>query len=336
VPLRFLFGELMNAMKLLIVLQHKFELWNAPPWFVENLRQEFPQIDIVHLATYERVEEHLRDAEVVITWSLRPEQFAVAKKLRWIHSPAAAVHQLMFPQLVDSEVMVTNARDVHAPVVAEHVMALLFALAKKIPEAVRLQDQHIWGKDKLKPRELSGATIGLLGLGSIGREVAKRASALGMRVIAVRKNPEKGNFEGVERVLPSSELDRMLAESDYVVIAAPRTRETEKIFDVHRLTKLKPGACLINVSRGALVDGVALADALRKQTVAGAALDVFDEEPLRPDSPLWDIQNVLITPHTAAVTDKLWVRHYALVHENLARYLAGRPLLGLVDKQKGY
>jgi len=323
-------------MKLLIVLQHKYELWNAPDWFVEKLRQKFPQIDVVHLVSYESVEEHLRDAEVVITWSLRPEQFAVAKKLRWIHSPAAAVHQLMFPQLVDSEVMVTNARDVHAPVVAEHVIALLFALAKKIPEAVRLQDQHIWGKDKLKPRELSGATIGLLGLGSIGREVAKRASAMGMRVIAVRKTRQKENVEGVSRVLAPAELDQMLGESDYVVIAAPRTPETEKIFDAQRFAKVKPGGCLINVSRGALVDEVALSDALRNQLLAGAALDVFAEEPLRSDSPLWDLQNVIITPHTAAVTDKLWARHYALVHDNLLRYLARRPLLGLVDKRKGY
>ena len=323
-------------MKLLIVLQHRFALWNAPPWFVEKLRREFPHIDIIHLASYERVEDHLRDAEVVVTWSLRPDQFAVARKLRWIHSPAAAVHQLMFPELVNSDVLLTNARDVHAPVVAEHVIALLFAVAKKIPEAVRLQEKHIWGKDKLKPSELSGAVLGLVGLGSIGREVTKRASALGMRVVAVRKTTGNVSVNGVERVFPASELDQMLGAADYVVIAAPRTRETEKLFDEQRIAKLKPGACLINVSRGALVDEVALANALRSNRLAAAALDVFAEEPLPSDSPLWDLENLLITPHTAAVTDKLWERHYALVRENLRRYLAGDSLLGLVDKQKGY
>ena len=323
-------------MKLLIVLQHAFELWNAPAWFPQKLKEDFPQLEIVHFSSYEKVEKQLRDAEVVITWSLRPEQFAVARKLSWIHSPAAAVHQLMFPELVNSNVLVTNAREVHAPVVAEHVMALLFALAKKIPQAVRLQQKHLWGKDVLKPVELAGATIGLVGLGSIGREVTKRASALGMRVIAVRKSPDRGDGEGVERVFPSSELDQMIGEADYVIIAAPRTAETEKLFDARRIAKMKPGACLINVSRGALVDEHALADALRSETLLGAALDVFAEEPLRSDSPLWDLENLLITPHTAAVTEKLWQRHYALVHENLRRFLTGEPLLGLVDKQKGY
>jgi phosphoglycerate dehydrogenase-like enzyme len=323
-------------MKLLIVLQHKFELWNAPTWFPEKLRQDFPQIDIVHLRSYENVDDHLRDTHIAITWSLRPEQFAVAGNLRWIHSPAAAVHQLIFPELVDSDVQLTNARQVHAPVVAEHVIALIFALAKRIPQAVRLQGARIWGKDTLKPSEVNGAVLGLVGLGSIGREVTKRATALGMRVIAVRKSPESAPIDGVERVFPASELDQMLGEADYIVIAAPRTRETEKLFDAQRLSKLKPGACLINVSRGALVDEAALTDALRSQCFAGAALDVFAEEPLRSDSPLWDLENLLITPHTAAVTDKLWQRHYALVHENLRRFLGGQQLLGLVDKKKGY
>lgn len=323
-------------MKLLIVLQHKFELWNAPAWFAPKLKQAFPQLEIVHLSNYEKVEQELRDSEIVITWSLRPEQFAVAGKLRWIHSPAAAVHQLMFPELVNSDVIITNARDVHAPVVAEHVIALLFAMAKKIPQAVRLQEKHLWGKDKLEPAEVSDATLGLVGLGSIGREITKRASALGMRVIAVRQNPEKGSVEGIAQLFPPSKLNEMLGEADYVVIAAPRTRETENLFDAQRLAKLKPQACLINVSRGALLDESALADALRNHRLAAAALDVFAEEPLPAGSSLWDLDNLLITPHTAAVTNKLWDRHYALVHENLCRFLAGQPLLGLVDKQKGY
>jgi phosphoglycerate dehydrogenase-like enzyme len=237
---------------------------------------------------------------------------------------------------VRSDVLLTNAREVHAPVVAEHVLALLFALAKKIPEAVRLQDKHIWGKDRLKPRELSGAVLGLVGLGSIGREVAKRASGLGMHVIAARKTAGMASAEGVERVFPAEKLDEMIGNADYVLIAAPRTRETEKLFDAQRLARLKPGACLINVSRGALVDEVALANALRTKTLAAAALDVFSEEPLPSGSPLWDLDNLLITPHTAAVTDKLWERHYELVKDNLRRYVAGEPLRGLVDKRKGY
>lgn len=217
-------------MKLLIVLHHRFELWNAPAWVAEKLRTEFPQVEVVHLNSYEGVEEQLRDAEVAITWSLRAEQFKAAKRLRWIHSPAAAVHQLIFPELVASDVVLTNAREVHGPVVAEHVVAQIFALAKGLPAAVRLQQQHLWGQEAMwrgrpRPREVAGATLGLVGLGSIGREVAKRASALGMRVIAVREHPEKGRPESVEQVFAPHQLDELLAQSDYVVLAAPITPE---------------------------------------------------------------------------------------------------------------
>jgi phosphoglycerate dehydrogenase-like enzyme len=247
----------------------------------------------------------------------------------------------MFPELVNSEVILTNARDVHGPVVAEHVMALVFALAKRIPEAVRMQQKHIWGQEivwrgRPRPRELAGATLGLVGLGSIGRNVARHASALGMRVIAVREHPEQGTPEFVHEVLPSSRLNEMLAQADYVVLAAPVTPATGGMIGREQIAKMKPDACLINVGRGPLVDEIALADALRSKKIGGAALDVFDKEPLPADSPLWDFDNLLITPHTAGMTDKLWERHYVLFSENLRRYLSGQPLLALVDKKSGY
>jgi phosphoglycerate dehydrogenase-like enzyme len=328
-------------MKVLIVLHHRFELWNAPEWLLTRLKADFPRIEFAHLASYDGIEQQLRDAEVAITWSLRPEQFAVAKKLRWIHSPAAAVHQFMFPELVNCDVILTNSREVHGPVVAEHVMAQLFALAKCLSQAVRLQQKHIWGKDVLwrgqcRPRELKGATLGLVGLGSIGREVARLASALGTRVIAVREHPEKPNPPGVDSIFGSVQLDEVLVQADYVVLAAPLTSATQSLMDATRIGKMKSTACLINVSRGPLVDEAALADALRNGKIAGAALDVFSAEPLPADSPLWELDNLLLTPHTAAVTEKLWERHYTLIKENLRRYLSHEPLLAVVDKQKGY
>ena len=328
-------------MKLLIVLYHRFELWNAPSWFSDRLRQDFPQLEIVHLTSYDAIEKHIRDAEIAIAWSLRPEQFKAAEKLRWIHSPAAAVHQLMFPELVNSDVILTNAREVHGPVVAEHVIALLFALAKRLPQAARLQQQHLWGQEAMwrgrpRPREVAGATLGLVGLGSIGREVAKRASALGMRVAAVREHTEKGSPEAVEQVFAPSQLEQLLAPSDYVVLATPLTQATHGLMNSARLATMKPDSCLINVGRGPLVDEVALAQALRDKKIGGAALDVFDQEPLPAESPLWDLENLLITPHTAGLTEKLWERHYALISDNLRRYLAQQPLLAVVDKQRGY
>ena len=330
-----------RPIKVLIVLYHRFELWNAPSWLPRRLRSEFPQIELTHLARYEGVEEAVRDAEVVIAWSLRPEQFQAAKCLRWIHSPAAAVHQLMFPELVKSEVVVTNARGVHGPVVAEHVLAQIFAMAKMLPLAVRLQQKHSWGQEALwrgrpRLREVAGATLGLVGLGSIGREVAQRAAALGMRVIAVREHPEKDRPANVAAVFGLAQLEDLLSESDYVVLAAPLTPETKGLMNAERLLRMKSGACLINVSRGPLIDDSALVSALQEKKIGGAALDVFTEEPLAADSPFWELENVLITPHTAAVTEKLWDRHYALIKENLRRYLAGEPLLAMVDKAKGY
>lgn len=328
-------------MKLLIVLHHRFELWNAPAWFANRLQREFPDLAITHLDNYDRIDQEITGAEIVVTWSLRPEQFVLAKKLRWIHSPAAAVHQLMFPELMSSDVILTNAREVHGPVVAEHVIALIFALAKKIPQAVRLQQKRTWGQEILwnelpRPREVAGATLGLVGLGSIGREVCLRASALGMRVIAVRENPREQKPAAVEAVLAFTNIGKLLQQSDYVVLAAPVTQATRGMMDANRLANMKPDACLINVGRAPLISEPALVEALRNHKIAAAALDVFEPEPLPADSPLWDLENLLITPHTAGLTEKLWERHYTLFSQNLRRYLSHQPLLAVVDKKKGY
>ncbi len=329
-----------HPIRILVCVRHPFDQWNAPLWFAERLRREFPQIEVFHLPDYKRMGEEIVDAEILIAWSIRPEQIAAAKNLRWIHSPAAAVHQLMFPELVNSNIILTNAREVHGPVVAEHVIAFIFALAKKIQGSVRLQEKHVWGQQILwddlpRVREVAGTTVGMVGLGSIGRPVVKSAKALGMRVIAVREHPEKGS-EGADAVFGPAQIDEVFRQADYIVLAAPVTDNTKAIANAERLALMKPEACLINVGRGPLVDEVALTAVLREKKIGGAALDVFSKEPLPADSPLWDVPNLLITPHTAALTDKLWERHYALFSENLRRYLNGQPLLAVVDKRKGY
>ncbi len=328
-------------MKLLIVVHHRFELWNVPVWFRERLTKEFPQLQILFRDSYEGVEADLRDAEILFTISLRPEQFAVAKCLRWIHAPTAAVHQFLFPELIASDVVLTNSREVHGPVVAEHVIALIFALAKKVPQTVRFQQERVWGQEAIwkegtHPREIAGATLGLIGVGSIGARVGQMASALGMRVIAVREHVEKEKPPGVQVVYPPNALEEMLAQADFVVIAAPLVNATERLINARRLAAMKPDAYLINVGRGAQVDEAALVDALRNRRIAGAALDVFEREPLPADSPLWDLEHLLITPHTAGLTDRLWERHYDLFSENLRRYLSAQSLRFVVDKGKGY
>ncbi len=329
-----------RSFKVVLCVHHAFELWTAPAWFSERLRKDFPQLQIAHLADYKGLTEELRDAEVFVGWSLRAEQVTAAKKLRWIHSTAAAVHQLLSPELVARDIVLTNATQVHGPVVAEHALALIFALAKRIPSAIRLQQRSIWGQTKLwegkpRPREVAGATLAVVGLGNIGTELVRLAKAVGMRVVAVREHPEKGTG-GADRVSGPADLARLLAESDFVVLAAPVTEKSRTLMNAERLAQMKPDAFLINVSRGALVDEAALAAALKRHTIAGAALDVFAAEPLPAESPLWKLENLLITPHTAAVTVRLWERHYELFADNLRRYLAGQPLRGVVDKSRGY
>lgn len=328
-------------MKLLIVLYHRFELWRAPQWLSGRLRQEFPQLEVVNLPSYQGIDPQIRDAEVVIGWSLRPEQLKAARQLRWIHSPAAAVHQLLFPELIDSHVLLTNGREVNGPVVAEHVIALILALAKNLHLAARFQQQRIWAQDAVwnsqpRPREIAGALLGLVGLGSIGSRVASHATALGMRVIAVRENLQKPKPEGVEKVMPAAEIDVLISQSDYVALTVPLTPATRGLMNARRIAKMKPDACLINVGRGPLVDEAALIAALRDGRIGGAALDVFEQEPLPGDSPLWDLENLLVTPHTAGLSERLWDRQYKLISENLRRYLEHRPLLAVVDKHKGY
>jgi phosphoglycerate dehydrogenase-like enzyme len=326
-------------MKLLILIHHPFALWSAPEWLGERIRRDFPQIEEDQRNSYKNVEEHIRDAEIFFGWSLRGDQVRAAKKLRWIHSTAAAVHQLMSDELRASDVIVTNARSVHGPVVAEHAIALMFALAKRLPAAVRYQQQRVWAQEQISyqhphPSELAGSTLGLIGYGAIGAEIARSGVALGMRVLIVRQHPQRAS--GVEQTFGLDRLDEVISQSDFLVLAAPLTEKTRHIINAERFARMKPGAYLVNVARGALVDEAALTDALRKRRIGGAALDVFDHEPLPAGSPLWELDNLLITPHTAATSDKMWERHYALIKENLRRYLAGEPLLGLVDKQVGY
>ncbi|HET7871516.1 MAG TPA: D-2-hydroxyacid dehydrogenase [Terriglobales bacterium] len=327
-------------MKILIVHHHRFELWHAPAWLRARLQETFPGFTFVQLEDYERIAEEIADADIFIGWSLRPDQLAGAKKLKWIHSPAAAIHQLMYPELIKSNVVITNSTGVHGPVVAEHAIAVLLAMAKRLPQAMRYQAQKKWSQEILwnerpRPREVDGGTVAVVGLGGIGREFAVRAKALGLRVLGVRENPGKGPGPA-DAVFGPEQIEEVLPQADYVLLCTPVTPATKHIINAARLRKMKPDAYLINVARGTLIDEPALVTALKARQIAGAALDVFEQEPLPADSEFWSLENVLVTPHTAAVTEKLWERHCDLIIENLRRFIDGRPLLNQVDKQKGY
>lgn len=327
-------------MKVLIVHYHNFELWHAPKWLRGRLEQAFPEVEFVQLPNDRRLAKEIVDTDVFIGWSLSPKFLPTAKKLRWIHSPAAAVNQLLSPELVESDIVVTNSTGVHAPVVAEHALAVLLALAKRLPQTMRFQGKKKWSQDLLwgghpRPREVDGATVVVVGMGAIGREFTPHAKALGMKVLAVREDPNKG-ASGADQVYGIVDLDHVLPEADYVLVCAPLTSSTAKIINKARLKKMKRDAYLINVSRGQLIDEPALLEALKRKWIAGAALDVFSEEPLPRNSKFWELDSLLITPHTAAVTERLWERHARFITENLKRFLAGQSLLSQVDKLRGY
>jgi phosphoglycerate dehydrogenase-like enzyme len=319
---------------------HRFPLWKLPDWLPARIQDRFPELTVVHLDGYQEVDRHISDAEIYVGFMLPPASLALAQQLRWMHATAAGVDQLCYPEMQRHPLVLTNASTVMAEPVAEHCMALILALAKRIPSAMRYQQEKFWAQIEITQEtpavlELQDSVLGLVGLGGIGQELVKRARAFGMRVVAVKRDPSTGG-EWADRVLPPASLHEMLSEADFVVLAAPHTGATKRLMGPAEFAAMKRSAYLINVARGTLVDDAALLDALCSGRIAGAAADVFDPEPLPPESPLWAAPNMLITPHTAASTSLLWKRQAELLEDNISRYLEGRPLRNIVDKSLGY
>jgi D-2-hydroxyacid dehydrogenase (NADP+) len=326
--------------KLLICVWHAFALWNPPPEMPERIRARWPEMRVIHLPRYDRIAEELPDTDIFVGFSLRPEQFALARKLKWLHSTATGVGQLMYGELRRSGIEVTNASGVHRIPMAEHIVGTLIALARRFPDCFRYQQQSRWAQQELwnapvRPRELRGQILLFIGFGAIGREVAKIIRPLGMRVWAVTLSGRAE--EGLaEQVFPASKLHEALPQADFVVLAAPETPETHKLIGAREFALMKASAYFLNVSRGALVDEPALISAVEQRKIAGAALDVASQEPLPPESPLWRLDNAFITPHMSAVSEHLWERQTNLLMENLERWFAGRELLNRVDLNRGY
>src|SRR5690349_20355882 len=326
--------------KLVICVWHPFTWWRPQPVVADTIRKRWPEMRVVHLPDYDGLPEELPDTDIFVGYSLRAKQLKDATKLKWLHSTAAGVAQLMYPELRDSGILVTNPSGAFSVPMAEHTMGLLLALARNFPDSVRQQDRANWSQQELwdKPQhlaEVNGQVLLIVGYGSIGRELAKRAKAFGMRVWGVTRSGE-GDGAHVERILPAAELHEALPEADYVVISAPETVETKHLIGVVELAKVKRGVRLINVGRGSLLDETALICALKTGALGGAAIDVAETEPLPADSPLWKAPNLFITPHTSALSDRLWVRQAALLVELLERWFDGREMFNCVDLSRGY
>ena len=306
--------------------------------FVAELRNSFPSVNFCQAPTEADQVREIPDAEVLFG-AITPAVFEAAGKLRWCHFVGAGFDKLVRgnPAFVASDVVLTNAPGTHAMAMADHVMGMILMFAHRLVDMLDDQRAHRWDVDKYRAqiRELEGTTMGLLAVGSIGRAVAVRAQAFGIRVYGVDLKPMKPP-EGVAEVWTLEGLERLLRISDWFVVTAPLTDGTEGLLNRERIGQLKQGSHLIIISRGGIVDETAVVEGLRSGSIAGAGFDAVETEPLPDESPLWDMPDVLISPHVSGDSPQTWERRYRIFKDNLARYLKGDPLLHICDKRAGF
>jgi phosphoglycerate dehydrogenase-like enzyme len=281
--------------------------------------------------------EALPGADVLFMWDFLSDALAGAWPASggpgWVHIASAGVDRLMFPALVESETNITNSRGVFDEPIAEYVLGLVLAFAKDLPATLRLQGQRRWRHRETE--RITGARALVVGTGPIGRAIGRRLAAAGLAVTGAGRTARDADPDlGV--VHPMERLDEALAEADYVVLAAPLTPRTRGMIDAAALERMRPSARLVNVGRGALVAEPDLVKALRAGRIAGAALDVFEDEPLPPSSPLWDMPNVIVSPHMSGDVVGWRDELVRLFTDNLGRYVSGSPLHNIVDKRLGY
>jgi phosphoglycerate dehydrogenase-like enzyme len=279
----------------------------------------------------------LPGAEVLFVWDFLstavPRAWPYADRLRWVHIASAGVDTLMFPELIDSPVLLTNSRGIFDRPIAEYVLGLILVFAKGLRETLDLQRQRAWRHRETEC--IDGQTALIVGTGSIGREIGRLLSAAGMKVAGVGRTARSGD-PGLGEIHASGDLPSLLPEADYVIVAAPLTEQSRGMFNAAAFAQMKPSARLINVGRGPIVVEKDLAQALQDKQIAGAALDVFSEEPLSREHPLWAVPNLIISPHMSGDIVGWRDALAELFVENFGRWLAGDELLNVVDKNLGY
>ena len=284
----------------------------------------------------------IADADAYVGFGMPRALFVQAPRVRWVHSAAAGVGSLLFQEMVESDVILTNSAGVHAVPMAEHVLGGILFLLRQLDVAVAQQRERCWDRqpfvgEDTRIRELSECGALIIGTGGIGRALALRLSALGVRCTGIRRRPELGLPEGFAQVHGADALDRCLGEADLLILTAPATPVTRGLVTRERLDHLPHGAIVVNVARGSLLDERALAERLHAGRLGGAMLDVFEREPLPRESELWTAPRLLLTPHVSAISPRgFWRRELELLTDNWARFAAGRPLRNVVDKRAGY
>ncbi|MGB6724776.1 MAG: D-2-hydroxyacid dehydrogenase [Terracidiphilus sp.] len=289
-------------------------------------------------ATFEDVAAAVDDAEAILHWSGSRETlrkvFLASRKVRWVHSRNAGLDNLLFPELIDSPVSLTNGSGVFSQSLGEFALAAILYFAKDFPRMLRNQRSQRW--EQFDVDEISGQTVGIVGYGDIGRAVATRVKAMGMKVLALKRHPPVEGDTLIDRFYQPDQLGEMLSACDYVVVAAPLTAETRHMISNAEFAAMKSSAVAINVGRGPVVDQAALVRALTGKQIRGAGLDVFEHEPIPPGDPIWSFDNVLISPHTADRTSTWLNQAMQFFIEQYERFRNGQPLKNVVNKQLGY
>ena len=299
---------------------------------VQRIRDVSERVEVTVVIDDKSALKAVMDAEVVFG-KFNKDLFSAAKRLRWVQTKGAGVDGLLFPEFIESTVALTSASGIHVTQISEMIVAMMLVFTKQLHKFMRYKFEAKW--QPYTPDELAGKTLGIIGLGSIGSETAKKAKCLGMKVIALKKHPDK-KPDYVDEIIDSEGFDRLLRQSDFIVLTLPLTGETRHMVGEEQLRSMKPRAYVINMGRGALIDTNALLKALREGWIAGAGLDVFENEPLPTDSDLWKLDNVLITPHVAGASPFYDERAVEVFCDNLKRYIEGKPLRNVVDKKAGY
>jgi len=312
--------------------------FNLPEVNIKEIRSVSPKVHIRKESEDSALIDAISEAEILFAGKTNGEMIRAAQKLRWIHSWGAGVDRfLSIPEIAEGSVVLTNSRGIHSIQVSEHVIALMLAFTRKLKELVLFQNEGVWHvpNETYILDELKGKTIGIVGLGSIGSEIAKKAKCFGMTVLATKRTiSTKPTF--VEELLPSHNLKYLLKKSDFVVISVPLTSKTNGMIGAQEFAHMKKTAYIINIARGGIIQQNELISALKQKKIAGAGLDVFEIEPLQPDSELWRMKNVIITPHVAGDTVHYWKRTTKIFCDNLRRYINKTPLINIVDKKAGY
>ena len=286
--------------------------------------------------------EVVAGAEAYFGFGLSRAVFDAGKVLRWVHSAAAGVGAALFPAMVASDVILTNAAGIYGTPIAQHVLGGVLYFLRSFDIAVELQRRSTWDKqpfvgDESRVRELADCRVLVIGAGGLGSAIAGAMAHFGARCVGVRRHPDRPLPDGFERVVGADAIDAELPDADVVVLATPATPETRSLLSAERIARLDRDAIVVNVGRGSLLDEAALTRALASNALRGAVLDVFDEEPLAASSPLWQLRNVLITPHVSGVSPHwYWNRQLDLFLDNWSRYAAGKPMRNIVDKKSGY